>query len=409
MTARVTAEPMRHELDSPHAWLMAAMAFGACFVVFGIVYSFGAFFNPMAAEFGASRADTSAVFSITACVYNLLGVAAGHLADRFGPRPVMIAGAIAMGLGLVATASIDRLWVGYLTYGAGIGIGVACTYVPMLAVVGGWFLRRRNSALGIAVSGIGCGTLAIAPLAAALIERFGWRESDVIMGLGGAAILLAIALVADAPPEPAVTGPFTLSRAARTPSFVLLYVASVLSSIAIYVPFVYLPEFAHSRGASEVGAAALVGFIGAASIAGRLGLGTMADRVGIISLYKASVLVLGLSYLLWIESQSYAMLAAFAIIMGAAYGGMVALSPAVVAQLFGVRGLGAMLGALYTSSAVSALAGPPLAGMIIDRTGSYLWAAALAGISGVVGFIVLLPLDRELRAAGGVGAVGQAE
>lgn len=386
---------------------MAALAFGACFVVFGVVYSFGAFFNPMAAEFGANRAHTSAVFSITACVYNLLGVAGGHLADRFGPRPVMIAGAIAMGLGLVATASIDRLWVGYLTYGAGIGIGVACTYVPMLAVVGGWFFKRRNSALGIAVSGIGCGTLAIAPLAAALIQRFGWRESDVIMGVGGAVILLAIAMAADAPPAATTTGHLALSRAARTPSFLLLYAASVLSSIAIYVPFVYLPEFAHSRGASEVGAAALVGFIGAASIAGRLGLGAVADRVGMIPLYKATALILGLSYLLWIESRSYATLAAFAIIMGSAYGGMVALSPAVVAQLFGVRGLGATLGALYTSSALSALAGPPLAGMVIDRTGSYLWAAVLAGGSGVIGFFILLPLDRE--AAGGVGAIGQPE
>jgi MFS family permease len=65
-----------------------------------------------------------------------------------------------------------------------------------------------------------------------------------------------------------------------------------------------------------------------------------------------------------------------------------------VAELFGVRGLGAMLGALYTSSAISALSGPPLAGFVIDRTGSYLWAAGLAGAAGVIGFLVLLPLGR---------------
>jgi MFS family permease len=92
------------------------------------------------------------------------------------------------------------------------------------------------------------------------------------------------------------------------------------------------------------------------------------------------------------------MLVAFAIVMGSAYGGMVALSPAVMAELFGVQGLGAMLGALYTSSAVSALAGPPLAGMVVDRSGSYLWAAAFAGASGVIGFLILIPLGRE-RAA----------
>jgi MFS family permease len=136
------------ELDSSRAWMMAAMAFVTCFVIFGVVYSFGAFFKPMAEEFGASRADTSLVFSITACVYNLLGIVGGHLTDRLGPRPVVLTGAIAMGFGLIATACIDRLWIGYVTYGLGIGIGVAGTYVPMLAVVAGWFARRRNTAGG---------------------------------------------------------------------------------------------------------------------------------------------------------------------------------------------------------------------------------------------------------------------
>jgi MFS family permease len=382
-------------IDSARAWLMAALAFVTCFVIFGVVYSFGAFFKPMAAEFGASRANTSAVFSITAFIYNLLGIAGGHLTDRMGPRPVMMVGAVAMGIGLVATALISHIWVGYLTYGIGVGIGVACTYVPVLAAVGGWFKSRRNTALGITVSGIGCGTLAVAPLAAALIQRFGWREAYVMMGIASAIILFTIALLIQPPPVPTVSGHLNLARAARTPNFILLWAASVLASVAIYFPFVYLPEFAHSRGASEVAAAALVGFVGAASIAGRLGLGAIADRTGIIHLYKASALILGASYIIWIFAGSYAAMVLFAIVMGSAYGGMVALSPAVVAELFGVQGLGAMLGALYTSSAISALGGPPLAGWVIDSTGSYQWAAVFAGAAGLAGFLILLPIRSE--------------
>jgi MFS family permease len=91
--------------------------------------------------------------------------------------------------------------------------------------------------------------------------------------------------------------------------------------------------------------------------------------------------------------------------MGAAYGGMVALSPAVVAELFGVRGLGAVLGTLYTSSAISALVGPPLAGLVIDSSGSYLWAAAFTGCACVAGFFIILPL----RAARPALAPGLAE
>jgi MFS family permease len=94
----------RYERDSPHAWRLVIAAFLSTFTLFGINYSFGAFFRPMAAEFGANREAISAVFSLTAFCYFMLGPITGHLADRFGPRLVVTIGAVAIGVGLVATA-----------------------------------------------------------------------------------------------------------------------------------------------------------------------------------------------------------------------------------------------------------------------------------------------------------------
>ena len=388
------ASPGPRAIDSPYAWLMAATAFLTCFVVFGVVYSFGAFFKPMATEFGANRASTSAIFSITASIYSLLGLAGGRLHDRFGPRRVMLVGAVALGAGLIATAYVHSLPTAYLTYGLGVGVGVGCTYVPALAVVGGWFTRSRNTAMAVAVSGIGAGTLAFAPLAAAMIQRFGWRKSYALIGIASALLLTGCGLIAEAAPLPVTNVPRPIGRIARSPEFAMLYLGALLTSVAIYVPFVYLPAFAQSRGVADVPAAALVGFIGAASLIGRLSFGPIASRVGIglLALYKGSLLILGLSYVIWPAAHSYAMLVLFAIVMGSAYGGMVSLTPTVVAELFGVEGLGTILGALFTSSAISALAGPPLVGLAIDRGGSYLWAAAIAGGAGVAAFGVLIPL-----------------
>jgi MFS family permease len=385
-------QPRSAEIDSPRAWITVATAFMSCFTLFGVAYSFGAFFRPMGLEFGASRMPTAAVFSITAGIYNALGAPAGHLSDRYGPRPVLLAAAFFIGTGLILTSRIDRLWMGYLTYGLGVGLGGACCYVPMVSVVGGWFARWRNTALGISVAGIGCGTLAMAPVAAALIERYGWRETYVILGVASAIILVICALMVEPPPIHLHAARPHLSAAVLTPNFAMLWVSLLLSSIAIYVPFVYLPEFAQHQGVSRVAAATLVGIIGGASVVGRMGLGVMADRIGIMWLYKLCTLALGLSYALWIVNTGYVWLLVFALAMGGAYGGVVALAPAVVAELFGVQGLGAMLGTLYTSSAISALVGPPLAGLVIDRSGSYLWAAAFAGCACVAGFFIILPL-----------------
>jgi len=378
--------------DSPRAWRMVAAAFVAMCSVYAIAYSFGAFFRPMAAEFGAHRSATSAVFSITVLVWCLLGPVTGHLSDRFGPRIVVASGALVMGLGLALTSIIDRLWLGYLTYGLGVGVGVACAYVPMVAVVGGWFLRRRNTALGIAVAGIGFGTVLGAPAAAALIDHLGWRATYVVFAIATTAVLLGCALIVERPPVHVTPSRVRLADALRSPAFGFLYASSVTVSTVIFVPLVYLPSFARDHGASEFASAALVGIIGGASVAGRMGLGSLADRAGVVRLYQASFLVLALSYGLWLIAASYPMMVLFAFVMGAGYGGYVALSPAVIANLFGTQRMGTVLGALYTSGGIGAMAGPPLVGLIIDRTGSYRLAIAAAFVVALTSFALLLPL-----------------
>ena len=377
--------------DSPRAWLTVAAAFIGGFVVFGIIYSFGVFIEPIAAELYAGRVATSALFSITSLTFYAFGSLTGHLSDRLGPRIVVSAGAGLVGAGLIASAFIEQIWVGYLTYGIGVGLGAACAYVPTLAIVGGWFTRRRNAALGVAATGTGCGMLVMPPLAATLIEHFGWRHANMILGVGCALLLAICASVSERPPL-ASPSSHSLGRAVRSPAFVMLYVSWILATAALFVPFVFLPAFAIDLGVSQVVAAALISVLGGMSVIGRLGLGLLGDRIGTLRLFKVATLVMGASYLLWLAATDYGWLLVFAAVLGLGYGVRIALMPVILIELFGLQSLGAVLGVFFTATGVSALLGPPLAGFIVDYTGSYRWAAALALAMGLLGFAAVLRL-----------------
>jgi len=387
------------ELDSIKGWVAVGCAFVSMFICFGVVYSFGAFFDPMSSEFNTSSSATSAVFSITTFIFFSGGIFSGMAADRFGPKPVLIFGGLAMGSGLYLTSLADSLWVGYLTYGLGVGVAVACGYVPMLAVVGAWFKKRRTAALGVAVTGVGLGTLVVAPLAAALITRYGWRPTYVIFAIGSAAGLILCGYLTPRPPVSAGRrSKMRLSELVKVPVFGYMYFSGFFLTLALFVPFVFLVSYARAQGIEEVAAASRIGIIGGASIAGRLGFGALGDRISRVHLYQATFVIVALSFLIWLfAARSFTLLIVYALTLGSGYGGFIVLSPAVAVEIFGLAGLGTILGATYTAAGVGGLLGPTLAGFLIDKTGSFRAAIMAAMLFALLGFLLLIPVERFLK------------
>ncbi|MGI9607796.1 MAG: MFS transporter [Acidimicrobiales bacterium] len=365
------------------------------FAVFGVAYSFGAFFSSMADEFGASSGATALVFSITISLSFILGLWTGRWSDAKGPRPVVLTGAAFLFVGLLLTAATPSLWLGYITYGVGVGVAIACGYVPMVATVGGWFERRRAAALGISVAGIGLGTLIASPLAAALIDRTSWRRAYVIFAFGGAAVMVFAAFVAERGPAAVEAArPRSLATLWSSFEFRVLYLSVLFASFGVFVPFVFLASYAEGRGTDPVRAALLVGLIGGASVLGRLGLGVLADRGGSMRLYFVSFILMSVGHAIWLAAgSSYPILVVYAIWTGVGYGGFIALSPAVAAEVFGLDGLGGVIGTLYTAAGVGGFAGPPIAGWLIDRWGD--GAGILVALAGtLIGTVVLSSLMR---------------
>jgi MFS family permease len=379
-------------IDSPRAWIIVVAAFLGAFVVFGVTYCFGVFLKPIGTTFGVSHAIMTAIFSTLSVLSFFLAPITGDLADRFGPRYVVGTGALFMGTGLLLTARAHWFPLLFVTYGFCVGASVACVYIPLVASVGEWFKVHRDIALGIAISGIGCGTLVAAPLAATLTERFGWRTAFEIYGWTSTAILLLCASLVSRPAVLRKKDAANVMGMLRTRVFVTLYISLTFSGIAIFVAFVFLPAFAADVGASRLAGGALIGYIGASSVVGRLGLNALAPRFGLVNMYKASFLILLVSMYFWLTGHNYTALVIFGLVMGIGYGGIAAMSPAVAASIFGIEGLGELLGFLLTSFGIACLVGPPLAGVLVDYTHDYKWPVFVAAASALIGLIAVVPL-----------------
>lgn len=389
-----------HGVDSRRAWLTVVAAFITSGITLGTAYSFGAFFESMSDEFDAPKGATAVIFGITTCLFFSLSIITGRMADRFGPRVVVVAGAAALLIGLVATSRVQSLGLGYVTYGLGVGVAAACGYVPMVAVVGGWFDRHRAVAVGLAVAGIGVGTLVMSPLSAALIDRWGWRDTYVFFGVGGAVLLLACVPLVDRPPGDGSPQPSRFRDAVDSPVFRRFALSAAALGLALFVPFVFVGQYAKDRGIGDVEAAVLVGALGGSSVLSRVGFGSLVRRFGSFRLYRSCLMITAGSFLLWlVAGSSYAMLIAFVVVLGVGYGGFVALSPIVISDRMGIAGLGSILGLLYTAPGIGALIGAPMAGWLIDISGGYRWSIIWCLVSGSLSVALLsgLPVDSAGR------------
>jgi len=363
-------------MESRRAWVVVWATFVCLAVIFGVSYSFAAFFEFFAKEFAAQRADVSWIFGLCGLVYFVLGAGGGILADRWGPRLVCMAGMGFIALGLFLTSLAHSLTTVYLSYGLLVGLGIAFVYTPAIASVQPWFNKRRGLASGIASSGVGAGTLILPVVVSYLLTVVSWRNALQMMSLGVLGIGVTAAFLLKRAPNLAGNSSgqlpgLALSEALKTSSFKWLYMGTLLGAPVMFIPFAHISAAARDAGVPDAQAVGLVGLIGIGSLIGRFAIGWLADRLGRIQTLMLMQCLMGMSYLIWAGAQERWMFAFFALWFGLSYGSIVSLLPAICMDLFGGRAVSAIIGALYTGAALGNLLGPVWAGQVFDMTHSY--------------------------------------
>ncbi|HET9316764.1 MAG TPA: MFS transporter [Vicinamibacteria bacterium] len=363
-------------------------------LAYGVWYAYSVFLVALLKEFGWSRSVLAGAFSVFTLVSGGAGPVLGALADRCGPRRLILAGGALLAASLWADSYVTRAWHLYVGFGLLTAIGVSTAgWTPAVVMVQRQFSARLGLALGIAGSGVGLGIFLVVPLCQALIDAFGWRWAFRALGIFAAVWILpatyfairdtrAPARVAGARGARAEAGgAHSLDRALANPSFRYIGLAVFLGSICSQTLHVHQAAFLVDHGLSAMTAASVISVVGAASILGKTGGGFISDfwrRELVYALGMVGMIVgVGVLWLVAVAPSTWLALG-YAALFGIGYSVTAFIVPAMMADRFRGPHFGSIFGATQVASALGSALGAWLAGRIFDATGSYAIAFGVA-------------------------------
>ena len=388
-----------------YGWLVVAVSFVTMSLVSPIGTTFQLFYQALKDQYHWSHASISGIYGLHQFLNGAISPLVGWLLDRYGPRRMMPLGALIIGLGLVLSSRIGTLWQLYITFGIVTAIGVSMLQsVPNTAVISNWFIRKRGTAIGLALAGSGLGQLWLTPATQWLILRLGWRAAflltaSIILVVPTALILLflyhkpadkGLKAYGLSEEEQRKTKPevievdqtwvhttWTPSRAARTYRFWALAIMTFVFAFGYFLIaaqlFVLTQEFETFQAQSVV-VALIIGAQGLNKGAAKFLGGMVSDHLGREKTITISVgmIIAGIAMLNMMQVYPSAWLLFIAIfVYGMGYGFCITTMMAAYTDLFQGPRLGAILGYLTLGGLFGAALGTAAGGYLRDLTGGY--------------------------------------
>ncbi|XP_041826698.1 monocarboxylate transporter 4 [Melanotaenia boesemani] len=396
-------------------WGWAVLA--GCFVITGFSYAFpkavSVFFKELIREFGVGYSDTAWISSILLAMLYGSGPLCSVLVNRFGCRPVMMVGGLLASLGMILASFSTSIIHIYLTTGVITGMGLALNFQPSLIMLNRYFSEKRPLANGLSAAGSPVALCCLSPLGQVLQYQYGWRGGFLI--LGG---ILLNCCVCGALMKPLV-GPKTLKSVSQGQGddhgsdgekkkakprlldfsvfkdcgFVIYTVAASIMVLGLFVPPVFVVNYAKELGNEDTKSALLLTILGFIDIFARPTCGVIAGlkwvRPRCVYLFSFAMIFNGATDLVGSQANDYASLVVFCIFFGISYGMVGALQFEVLMAIVGTEKFSSAIGLVLLMEAVAVLVGPPGAGRLLDATKNYMYVFLLAGSEVVLSAVVL--------------------
>ena len=398
-----------------YGWYIVAAGMGIhLWMSIAWVYGMQVFFAPIIRTFGWSRAAVSGAFSLQRLEGSIASPIEGFLVDRFGPRKLVLAGALLAGLGLITLSFLQAIWMFYASVLV-VSLGMsACVGIPRNWATVQWFRRLRGRALGIGSSGaVVSGPLLF--IVVWLVETVGWRNAFLVLGVVTWCICLPLALVFRSRPQQygylpdggpsedagketsrigaertahAPEGPsddsLTVRQALKTPAFWILTLVFGAQNMGVSGLMVHLIPYFVSIQFTTAQAASVLGFFTVLSVFGRLGGGWAMDYFDKRLILAGLLACQASAFLILANITEYWQVLPFALLYGTAFGGMLPSQGFIVSAYFGTKNFGAIQGLSHSATVVGGMVAPVLMGWVFDTTQSYILSIyILMGIAAV--------------------------
>jgi MFS family permease len=392
-----------------YGYIVAAAAFCIFFASFGIRFSYGVFFTPMSTELGWNSATTALAFSISALMEGIFNIILGGMTDKYGPRLILTACGILMGLGYCLMPLVNSAWQFFLFYGLLIGVGMGGVFAPLITVIARWFKVRRTLMSGLVICGNSLGMLVISPLATQLIVSHGWRNTFLILGI---AVIVVVVIAAQfLKRDPSSMGLLPDGRKTNSSqdehlqvsgasfkeafgSFQIWMVFIIFFSLGFYTvgnQIFLVPDAIHS-GMSSTSAAFILSTLGGVNVLGLIAFGAIGDKIGNKRLFLFGFVAYVLASAILLSHNMGVSFFIFAILAGLAGGGMASSMSPLVASLFGLKSHGVIFGFCGFGCTVGQAVGPYIVGWLFDTTQNYTIALSICAVIALLGLILALVL-----------------
>ncbi|XP_061194526.1 monocarboxylate transporter 13-like isoform X2 [Saccostrea echinata] len=403
---------MREYYTSPDqgwSWVVLLASFGSHCIHGFFLTAVGILQMSLLDHYKESVFKTSLPLSTLIGLFSISGPFASLVVNKWSCRVSMIAGGLIVSLSLLMTAFMPNIILVFFSLGIFGGVGIGLAFTPSIVVIGYNFEKKRNFASGVAVSGIGIGSFALAPLMQSVSNHYGYH--GLMFMCGGLTLhycvfgflLFPSKLEMDRKKgerkasncdgeqlSSKVKRQRDVCRVVSQKALINVYISMFLCNLGIYLVYLHFASYVTSIGFSKLEAAFLFSICGICNCISRIlvGSATNANNIDEFLLYAGTFSLTGFTTALFpLYGQTYSGQVFYMVTFGFYSGICFVLLNTICVILAGITNLATVYGLISFFTGIGCFIGPLLGGFIVDLGGTYSQSIGVAGVIIIIGSV----------------------